>query len=84
MTWQPDDPHIVREIFPAELRADAGLGTQLQNLFFQFEVPKRAALGVACSGNVIQIMTAGEFDGLQREFRGQSAYHQGEMIGRAG
>ena len=47
MPWKADDPHVVREIFPAELCADAGLRAELKYLLFQAKVSKRAALVVS-------------------------------------
>ena len=41
MPGEADDPHVVGEIFAAELGADSGFGTEFQYLLFEVEVPKR-------------------------------------------
>ena len=84
MARQPDYPHVVTEIFAAELRADAEALRQFVNFGLEREIAERVAVLAASRRQPIVIVGRAELDGLQSEFRRSSANDDGEMIGRAG
>ena len=63
---QPDHPHVVAEIFAAELRADAELLGQLMDLRLELEIAERAASAEPLGRQRVEIAGRGELDGLQR------------------
>ena len=76
MSRQANDPDIVRKVFPPKLRTDTRLRTKLKDLLLQIQVSKRTALVVSGCGQIIQIMTTGKFDGLQRKLCGHTAHDE--------
>jgi hypothetical protein len=53
MARQANYPYVVREVFPAKLRTNTGLSTELKDLFLQIQVSKRAAPIVPRGGQII-------------------------------
>ena len=81
---QPDHPHVVAEIFAAELRADAEAAGQLQHLRLEIAVAIGLAVFVAGGRQAVEIAAARELDGLQIHLGRGAADHDREVIGRAG
>ena len=84
MARQADHPHIMAEIFAAELRADANITRQFQHLLFHLDIAEGVAGLVAAGRQGIQPLGGGELHGLQRLFRAGAADDDGQMIRRAG
>ena len=68
MSRQPDHAHVVGEIFAAELRSDADVPAQLEDLRFHVQIAKRASVLVAAGGERVQIVGAGQLHRLHGEF----------------
>ncbi len=81
---QADDPHVVTEIFAAELRADAEATGQFEHLGLELAIAIGLAPAIAFSRQTVEITAAGQLDRLQVHFRRGAADHDGEVIGRAG
>ena len=84
MARQADHPHVVYEVFTAELSAHAALAADLQHLFFPFQVAERAPPFVARSGQVVQVTGRRFLDGRQVRFGRRTADHQREVVRRTG
>ena len=84
VTWQADDAHVMGKIFAAELRANAGVSTELINFFLQIDIPEGATVFVARGGQIVQSMATGQFDGFQRKLSRHAADHERQMVGRTG
>ena len=84
MARQTDYANIVREVFPAKLRA------QSRGFALPEAVPARAgrrgtpAVRVAFGWQAIVVARRGELDGFQRGFRRGAADNEGDMVRRAG
>ena len=83
MPWHSNNTYIMAEVFPAELRADADLASQFQDLFLEFDVAEGASVFVARCWKGIEISTTGQFDGLERRFCRGPTDHDRQVIGRA-
>ena len=55
MPGQPDDPHVVTEVFAAELGADTELAGHLEDLSFQIAIPESLAKAGAARGQRIEM-----------------------------
>ncbi len=84
MARQADDTNIVREIFTAELRAEAQIARLLQQLFFQLDIAERLTVFVTFARQAVVIFGRGEFNGFQRRFRRRAANHERHVVRRAG
>ena len=81
---QPHDPHVVGEVLAPELGADADVAADVEQPPLHLEVAERPAVLVARRGQVVEVVGAGQLDGLQGELGRGPADDQGEVIGRAG
>ena len=84
MARQADHAHVVAEVLPAELRADARPPGELQHLLLQLVVPEPPAQLVAGLGQVVQVAGGrqlGRFDG---QLRRRTTDDDGEVVRRAG
>jgi hypothetical protein len=72
------------KILAAELRPNAGVSTELVNFFLAVAVAEGAPQGVACGGEIVQVVTAGQFDGFERELSRHATDHERQMVGRTG
>src|SRR3972149_3376046 len=61
--WEPDHAHVVAEVLPAELGADAGLLGELQHLLLELEVAEGAALGISARRQGVEVARARELHG---------------------
>ena len=81
---QAHHAHVVAEVLAAELRADADLLRQLEDLLLQLlvaeAVPGRRALG----GQLVQVVRGGVLRGLQGELGGRAADDDRQVVRRAG
>ena len=82
---QPNDANIVAEVLASELGTEPEVLCELEDGLLELLIPEPVAhCGVSGPRQIIEIMGAGEFRGLEREFRRGSADDDGQMIGRAG
>ena len=81
---QADHPHIVAEIFAAELRADAERLRHLQDFLLHLEIAEGVAVGRAMGRQRVEIARGGELHRLHAELGRGAADHDRQMIGRAG
>lgn len=84
MARQADHPHVMYQVFAAELRSDARFLADFPNLFLPFEVAERTAPFVAAGGQMIVIVGRGFFDRGEVGFRRSTADHHREVVRRAG
>src|SRR4029077_21079252 len=71
----PDLPHVVAEIFAAELRADAERLRHFQDLLLHLEIAEGVAVGRTMRRQRIEIARGGKFYGLHAEFGRSAADH---------
>ena len=72
------------EVLPAELRPDAGLPGEFQDLLLEFAIAKGAPVLVALAGKTIEIVAAGHFHGLQIRLGRGPPDNDCQVVGRAG
>ena len=83
MARQADDPDVEGEIFPAELRAVAGLLRRLEELLLHLDVAERLASLVPGRGQVVEVPRGGELHRLQARLGGGAADDEREVVRRA-
>src|SRR5690606_41687534 len=66
---QTDHANVVREVFPAELRAKAEVLRFLKQSLLEVDVAERLAVRIAFGWQAIVVARRGELDGFQRGFR---------------
>ncbi|MGX1314227.1 hypothetical protein RKD24_004346 [Streptomyces calvus] len=81
---QPDHAHVVAEVLAAELRADADLLRQLEDLLLQLLVPEAVAERRALGGDLVQVVRGGVLGGLQRVLGRRTADDDRQVVRRAG
>ena len=69
MARQTDHANIVREVFPAELRAKAEVLRFLKQFLLKLDVAERLAVFVAFGWQRIVVAGRSQLDGFQRGFR---------------
>ncbi|KEP72116.1 hypothetical protein HR12_28310 [Microbacterium sp. SUBG005] len=69
MARQTDHANIVREVFPAELRAKAEVLRFLKQFLLKLDVAERLAVRIAFGWQAIVVARRGELDVFQRGFR---------------
>mmetsp|Transcript_107968 Transcript_107968/g.287454 ORF Transcript_107968/g.287454 Transcript_107968/m.287454 type:complete len:685 (+) Transcript_107968:206-2260(+) len=80
---QPDHPHVVHEVLPSVLGADAGVLRELLDLLLPLQVSERPAPDAAGGGEAVQVLATRQLHRLQRHLGRQAADHEREMVGRA-
>src|SRR6185436_5701004 len=83
MPGDADDAHVVAEILAAELRADAHLARQLEDLLLHLAVADGYTLVVALARKVVEVARRGKLHRLEVHLRRSAADHDGEVVGRA-
>src|SRR5262245_66069686 len=83
MSWQTNHTHIVTEIFAAELGADTGRLSHLENFRLHFEIAEGVAIFTALRWQFVEILRRCKLHGFHREFGARTAYNNREMIRRA-
>ncbi len=81
MARQPDDPHVVAEVFAAELGADAHLLSHLVDLRLHLQVAERLSVIVAARGQGVEVARAGQLDRFQGQLRRGAADDDGQVVG---
>ena len=84
MTRHPDNPHVVAEIFAAELGADANILGDFMDFLFHFQVTESTAMFIAARWQLVIILCRGKLDRFHRILGRSAADHDRKMIGRAG
>ena len=84
VTGQPDDAHVVAEVLAAELRADAELSRELEDLLLEFDVSEAATECVAARRQRVEVVGARVLRDLQRVLRARPADDDREVVRRAG
>src|SRR5581483_8550274 len=82
VTGQADDAHVVAEVLAAELRADAELAGELEDLLLELGVAKAASQLVASRGQRVEIARAGVLRDLERVLGAGPTDHDREMVRR--
>ena len=80
---EADDPDVVAEVLPAELRADAERLGQLEDLLLELEVAEAVGTHRAGCRQVVEVVRGGILGGLQRILRARPADDDGKVVGRA-
>ncbi|MPM25121.1 hypothetical protein SDC9_71611 [bioreactor metagenome] len=81
---QPDDPYVVAEVLAAELCADAEVLGELQDLLLHLRVTEAVAGRGPLGRQRVEVLRGRVLRRLQRGFRGGTADHHGQVVGRAG
>src|SRR5712691_2087988 len=84
VTWQADDADIVGKILATELRPNACISAEFINFLLEIHIPEGASQLIARGGQIVQVVAAGQFDGLQGELRRQAPNHERQMVRRTG
>jgi hypothetical protein len=61
MPGEADDPHIVGEVFAAELGADPQLVRLVEELLLQLQIAERLAVFVSMGGKLVVILAEASF-----------------------
>src|SRR5690606_144634 len=80
---EADDAHVVAEVLPAELRADAGALGDLEELGLELEITEGVAELAALRGEAVEVARGGELHGLEVELGARAAHDDREVVGRA-
>ena len=83
VTRESDDAHVQGEPLAAELRADAELMRDLEELGLERGIAEGAAMLVAGRGQRVVVMGRGQLDGLHGRFGGRAADDEREVVRRA-
>src|SRR5665647_3011718 len=84
MAGEADHADVVAEVLAAELRADAEVAGQLENLLLKRDVPESSSRGRrSFARQLVEVFGAGVFSCLQSELGAGAADHDGQVIGRA-
>lgn len=82
MTRKTDDSHIVTEVFPAELGANAHLLSHLEDHFLRLHISECSSVLVAAGRKVVVVFGGRHLHGLESLFGGKAANHDRQMIWR--
>jgi hypothetical protein len=77
---KPHDPDVVAEVLATELRADAELAGELEDLLLEVLVPQTVPGNGCGRRQLVQILRRGVLRGLQRELRARAADHDGQVV----
>ena len=84
MPRQPDHPHVVAEVLPAELGADAELAGELQHLLLQVAVAEGVAQFRTRARQRVEVARRRQLGDLEGVLGRHPADDDGEVVGRAG
>ena len=79
-----DHPHVVYEVFAAELGADTALPADLEDFLFPLQVAEAASSFVTRGGQLVEVTCRSLLDGRQTHFGRRAADADGQVVGRAG
>ena len=79
-----DHPHVVYEVFAAELGADTALPADLEDFLFPLQVAEAASAFVTRGGQLVEVTCRSLLDGRQTHFGRRAADADGQVVGRAG
>lgn len=81
---QPHHAHVVAEVLAAELRPDADLLGQLEDLVLQLLVPEAVPGRGALGGQLVEVVRRGVLRGLERVLRAGAADDDRQVVRRTG
>ena len=84
MARSADHPHVVYEVFAAELGADTALPADLEDFLFPLQVAEAASSFVTRGGQLVEVTCRSLLDGRQTHFGRRAADADGQVVGRAG